>query len=100
MPGSSTCARARIHSSSNNGGGLWLTALVASASSMGASVVGATAWACPSCPLALTTRQQVYEQNFGFNLLSALAPFLLIGIVCAWVERLEGRPGRLRKATT
>ena len=43
--------------------------------------------ACPSCPVGQTARQQVFDQDFGSNLMIALVPFLLVGLVARWAER-------------
>jgi hypothetical protein len=41
-----------------------------------------------------TARQQVLDQEFGTNLVVALAPFLLVGLVARWAERrIDPRAG-------
>jgi hypothetical protein len=43
--------------------------------------------ACPNCPTARAARVEVFDQDFGHNLLMALAPFLVVGVVAASVHR-------------
>lgn len=58
---------------------------VAAATTFSATTV---AYACPSCPVGRTARQQVFDQDFGTNLLIAFVPFLLVGLVARWAEGL------------
>lgn len=44
-----------------------------------------TAAACPDCPVGREARADVWNHDFAFNLLAALAPFVLIGLVSALV---------------
>lgn len=46
-------------------------------------------WGCPSCPVGITARQQVLDQDFGQNLVIAVVPFLLVGLVARWAERRD-----------
>lgn len=47
-----------------------------------------TAWACPSCPVGRAARQQVCDDGLATNLVVALVPFVLIGLVSAWADRI------------
>jgi hypothetical protein len=51
-------------------------------------VAGGDAWACPSCPVGRAARQQLLDDDFGRNLVIALAPFLVVGLVARWAERI------------
>ena len=62
----------------------WLT----TAAALSSTLVTGTTWACPSCPVGRTARQQVWEQGFAHNLLIAIAPFILVGLACLWAERI------------
>jgi hypothetical protein len=42
--------------------------------------------ACPNCAVGIQARSEVWQQDFTYNLLVALAPLLLIVGVCARVE--------------
>lgn len=56
---------------------------------------------CPSCPVGRAARADVFDRDFGTNLLIALFPFLVIGLVSRAAERLGRRapPGeRARRA--
>ena len=44
--------------------------------------------ACPSCPVGREAREQVFNQQFGTNLLIAAAPFVVVGLVSLWAERV------------
>lgn len=55
------------------------------------SWVSATVWACPSCPVGRTARQQVLDQEFETNLMIALLPSLVVGLVSRWAERIGSR---------
>jgi len=44
--------------------------------------------ACPDCPVGRAARQQVAEDGLAANLLIAMAPFVIIGLVSLWAERL------------
>jgi hypothetical protein len=48
--------------------------------------------ACPGCPVGRSAREQVFQDGFAMNLLVAILPFAVVGLVCMWVER----PGRVR----
>jgi hypothetical protein len=52
------------------------------------ALIASTSWACPSCPLGRSAREQVLAHGFATNLAIALAPFVVVGIVCAWAERI------------
>lgn len=43
--------------------------------------------ACPNCPTARAARVEVFDQDFGRNLLMALAPFLVVGVITTAVYR-------------
>ena len=47
-----------------------------------------TSLACPSCPVGRTARQQVCGEGFTTNLMIAIAPFVVIAMVCPWAERI------------
>lgn len=47
--------------------------------------VGA-AVACPDCPVAVETRQQVWSKNFDFNLIVTIIPFLVISVFILAIE--------------
>lgn len=51
-----------------------------------------TVAACPSCAEGVLARQAVLQEHFGRNFACAVLPFLIIGVVCAGVERM-GRRG-------
>jgi hypothetical protein len=70
---------------------LWRRASTALAV-FGATLSGATAWACPSCPVGRLARQQVCDQGFTHNLVIAIVPFALIGIASIWAERIGKNP--------
>lgn len=44
--------------------------------------------ACPNCPVGRAARQEVFGSDFGSNLLVALAPFLVVGLVARRAERI------------
>ena len=48
--------------------------------------------ACPDCAVGRQARAQVWTDDFGANMFVALAPFLIIGAVSVWVNRIGGRP--------
>jgi hypothetical protein len=52
------------------------------------TLITSTSWACPSCPVGRTARQQVWDQGFAQNLLIAVVPFVLVGFACLWAERI------------
>ncbi len=64
----------------------WCTRAVIALASLGSA---APALACPRCAAGVAARGEVLQQGFTFNLLSALAPFLLVCAVCLWFERRE-----------
>jgi hypothetical protein len=64
------------------------SAFLAFAGTLSPAAVG---WACPACPIGKTAREQVLASGFAQNLLIALAPFILIGATCLWVERIGKR---------
>ena len=47
-----------------------------------------TSWACPNCPVGRAARQQAWEDGLATNLLIALVPFVLVGMVSLWAERI------------
>ncbi len=57
---------------------------------------GASALACPDCVPGKVARAQVWDQQLVSNLLAALLPFLVVGVVCAWVD-LRSKPVRVSK---
>src|SRR4051794_7678425 len=42
--------------------------------------------ACPNCAIGRQARSQVWNDDFGTNLLAALLPFAVIGSVCLGFE--------------
>jgi hypothetical protein len=53
------------------------------------------ALACPSCPIGRAARQQVCSDGFATKLWAVVLPFLVIGVLTAWVERRVDRaPGQ------
>lgn len=61
---------------------VWTSGILAALTAAGA------AWACPNCPAARAARQQVCDDGLAQNLAIALVPFLLVGLVSAWAERI------------
>jgi hypothetical protein len=51
------------------------------------TTAGAT-WACPNCPAGQAARQQVCDDGLATNLITALVPFLIVGMVSLWAERI------------
>jgi hypothetical protein len=47
-----------------------------------------TSAACPSCAEGRAARQQVCGDGFATSLITVLAPFVLVGLVGAWAERI------------
>jgi hypothetical protein len=50
-----------------------------------------SAWAgaaCPSCAEGRAARQQVFGDGFATSLMITLAPFVLVGLVSMWAERI------------
>jgi hypothetical protein len=43
--------------------------------------------ACPNCALGREARALICQADFGPNLLAVVLPFLVIGAVCAQVEK-------------
>jgi hypothetical protein len=68
-------------------------ALVTGLTLVTAVVAVTPARACPSCPAGRQARSEVWNDDFGFNLLVALLPFLVVGAICARAEAI-GRPAR------
>lgn len=56
--------------------------------------------ACPSCATGESARSEVWADDFGYYLCVALLPFVIIGAICAYVERRgaeraqDARPAR------
>lgn len=44
--------------------------------------------ACPDCATGREARAQVWGDDFGVDLLLGLAPFLIIGAISAWANRI------------
>ncbi|MCW5833617.1 MAG: hypothetical protein KIS78_14540 [Labilithrix sp.] len=59
-------------------------------------LIASASSACPSCPVGRAARQDVFDQDFGTNLMIALFPFLVIGLVSRAAERI-GRPAARRE---
>lgn len=51
----------------------------------------AAASACPDCATARAARALVFDEDFGRNLLTAFAPFLVVGLVTATAYRSGSR---------
>jgi hypothetical protein len=51
-----------------------------------------TVAACPNCAEGVLARQAVLQEHFGRNFACAVLPFVVIGAICAGVERM-GRRG-------
>ena len=64
------------------------TAAVWSCAIVAALTTASAGWACPNCPLGRAARQQVCDDGLAQNLAIALVPFLLVGLVSAWAERI------------
>ena len=61
--------------------------------SLGAALLlGAPATACPNCAVGQQARSEVWNDDFGKNLLVALLPFLVIGALCVRAERIGRAP--------
>jgi hypothetical protein len=61
---------------------VWMASFFAAFTAAGA------AWACPNCPVGRAARQQVCDDGLATNLVIALVPFLLVGAVSVWAERI------------
>lgn len=59
---------------------------------LGALLFAAPALACPDCAVGIQARSDVWSQDFWFNLLVAVMPFLVIGAACIYVEERDGLP--------
>lgn len=55
---------------------------------LAAFTAASTAWACPNCPVGRVARQQVWDDGLATNLVIALVPFILVGMVSVWAERI------------
>jgi hypothetical protein len=44
--------------------------------------------ACPDCVVGAAARAQVWRDDFAFNLAVALIPFVFVGAVSAWADRI------------
>jgi hypothetical protein len=42
--------------------------------------------ACPSCATGQQARSDVWSDGFFTNMAIALLPFLVIGVICVWLE--------------
>ena len=62
-------------------------------------VAARTAGACPDCAVGRQARAQLWTDDFGLNLLLALAPFLIIGAVSVGANRIgrAAEPPAVRK---
>jgi hypothetical protein len=47
------------------------------------------AYACPSCATGVQARAEVWDDEFEWNLFTALIPFLVIGAICLRAERVR-----------
>ena len=61
---------------------VWMASFFAAFTAAGA------AWACPNCPVGRAARQQVFDDGLATNLVIALVPFILVGMVSVWAERI------------
>ena len=66
-------------------------------------IAARSAGACPDCAVGRQARAQLWTDDFGLNLVLALVPFLIIGAVSLWANRI-GRaadpPTAARRAST
>ena len=62
-------------------------------------MVAGPAGACPDCTVGREARAQLWSDGFGLNLLLALVPFLVIGAVSLWANRIgrAAEPPAVRK---
>jgi hypothetical protein len=61
-------------------------------------MVARSAGACPDCAVGREARAQLWTDDFGPNLLLALIPFLFIGAVSVWANRIgRATPRAVRK---
>lgn len=58
---------------------------------MALSALPAAAVACPDCATSRTARASVFDGDFGRNLLTMFAPFLVVGLVTASIHRSGAR---------
>ncbi len=63
-------------------------ALVCLASFIATLTAAWTSWACPNCSVGRVARQQVLGEGLAMNLLIALVPFIIVGIVSLWAEQI------------
>ena len=49
---------------------------------------------CPGCAIGRQARSEVWNADFGFNLIVALIPFLIIGRICLWAETITTKGAR------
>jgi hypothetical protein len=73
---------AAIKMSTSRRAAVWLASFLATFTAAGAAL------ACPNCPVGRAARQQVCDDGLAQNLAIALVPFLLVGMVSAWAERI------------
>lgn len=48
---------------------------------------------CPNCDVGRAARALVFEDDVAFNVSVALVPFLVLGLIAWWAERM-GAPRR------
>lgn len=63
-------------------------ALVSAVAFLALFIRTSVAWSCPGCPAGRAAREQVYGDGFATNLAVALAPFIVIGVVSLWADRI------------
>jgi len=68
--------------------------IVSAAIVAGLNSLTSPCWACPSCPIGVTAREQVWSSGFAQQLAIVLAPFLLLSALCVAVESVGARPDR------
>lgn len=59
---------------------------------LGAALAPAPAHACPNCAVGREARAEFFGDDFLRNLATAALPFVIIGAVCARVQRVRRRP--------
>lgn len=56
--------------------------------------------ACPDCWATRTAKQQVLQTDFASNAVVALAPFLVLGAIAWWADRIGRAPRDARTEDT
>jgi hypothetical protein len=69
-----------------SGGSSYVRRACAVLISLAALAAPTRAESCPNCAVGIQARSEIWQQDFTYNLLVALAPLLLIVGVCARIE--------------